>query len=91
MATLLDKLGVRYVQQSIKFGHGVYRIFDFYLPKRRVVIEIDGEYHDPERDAAQDAVLCAEFHRYKVVRFPSHRVLNHPDAVIKELAVALGG
>ena len=50
----LAALGLPY-----RFQHGLfkprYRIVDFYLPEQNLVVEIDGEYHDRERDQKRDS------------------------------------
>ncbi len=69
-----------------KFPHRVLRqrpidyfIADFYIPALRLVVEIDGEYHNTpeiqERDAARTERL--EVYGIKVIRFTNHQVLNN--------------
>lgn len=69
-----------------KFPHRVLRqrpidyfITDFYIPALRLVVEIDGEYHNApeiqERDAARTERL--EVYGIKVIRFTNHQVLNN--------------
>src|SRR5947209_619408 len=44
-----------------RYQHGFfkphYRIVDFYLPEQNLVVEIDGPYHDRERDRKRDEAL----------------------------------
>jgi very-short-patch-repair endonuclease len=49
----LASLGFAYRQQQ-GFYSPYYRIVDFYLPDHNLAIEIDGAYHDPERDLRRD-------------------------------------
>lgn len=55
----LDKLGLGYrFQQS--FFHPAYRIADFFIPSMNLIVEIDGGYHDAERDRAKDELFERE-------------------------------
>jgi very-short-patch-repair endonuclease len=47
-----------------------YRL-DFYCHEALLVVELDGEQHDPERDQARDRVLVA--HELLVYRIPNRR------------------
>ncbi len=49
----LASLGLAFRQQQ-GFYTPCYRIADFYLPDHRLIIEIDGPYHDAERDKIKD-------------------------------------
>lgn len=58
--TLLQELNKRkyidYKKQEIFYKpHGGYIIVDFYLPKIKLVIEVDGEYHDTEEQRYKDS------------------------------------
>ena len=81
MCSILDEMRVRYKFQSIKFSKGTYRIFDFYLPKKRIAIEVDGPYHDPEYDSARDSQLNSKHDRLKMLRFTNRQVLERPSQV----------
>jgi very-short-patch-repair endonuclease len=52
----LASLGLPY-----RFQHGIfkphYRIVDFYLPEQNLIVEIDGPYHDREKDRKRDEEL----------------------------------
>jgi len=90
MAQILDHLGVRYVQQSINFSDGVYRIFDFYLPKRRIVIEVDGPYHEAKKDRKRDSEVNRTRPKYKILRFTNTDVLSNSEEVTTRLKDVLG-
>ena len=51
-------------------------ILDFYCPKLKLVIEVDGKSHESqsEYDAIRTATL--ESHGYRVLRFKNEEVLN---------------
>jgi very-short-patch-repair endonuclease len=68
-------MGVRVRRQSVILGF----IADFYCPKARLVIEVDGSAHDPVRDAERDAVFNK--HGFEVMRFTNIEVVNHTAAV----------
>ncbi len=71
VAGLLDYLGERYLFQKGFFNEHTHYIVDFYLPKRKLCLEIDGGYHGkPEQvayDARRDAFLT-EVRKFKVLR-----------------------
>ena len=71
--------------QGLKFRRqhpvGPY-VVDFYLPERKVAIEVDGMAHDmadqPERDARRDAWLAAQ--GFTLLRVAAKEVLADPVA-----------
>jgi adenine-specific DNA-methyltransferase len=54
-------------------------IADFLCPARRLLIEVDGGQHTPERDARRTAFL--ESQGFRVIRFWNHDVLQNLDGV----------
>lgn len=80
---------VNHVFQSVKFSRGTYRIFDFYIPKRRIVIEVDGPYHDPEYDNRRDCQVVAQHKRYTVLRFTNDEVDNNIESVLQKIREAM--
>ncbi len=68
-------------------------VLDFFCPRRRLVVEVDGEAHNrgdrPARDAVRDAWLEAQ--GVRVCRIPAVEVLRDLDAVLRHIvAVACG-
>jgi very-short-patch-repair endonuclease len=80
-----DKLGFRFRRQ---FGIGHY-IVDFYCPKKKLVIEADGETHldQKEYDAIRDQFM-KEFDM-KVLRFTNEEIRNDLSQVLIEIIKAL--
>jgi len=77
-----DQLGVRFYRQR-PFGQ---YILDFYAPKARLVIELDGSQHkdDPtvrKKDQMRDAWLRSQ--GLKVLRFDDRQVLTETQAVME--------
>lgn len=72
-----DRLGVRFWRQAVLLGW----IVDFWCPKLKLIIEIDGPSHDdPERqayDARRTEVLERELGA-KVIRFTNREVISSP-------------
>jgi very-short-patch-repair endonuclease len=60
-------------------------IVDFYAPKAKLVIEIDGsqhfEAHHAEKDRERDEYLCSL--GLMVLRFDSRQILKETDAVLE--------
>ena len=52
---LLSKTGNKFEFQKIIDGDNFYYIVDFYLPKSKLIIEIDGEYHDTPEQKQKDS------------------------------------
>ena len=63
-------------------------ILDFYSPRGRLVVEVDGNIHDyqPDEDAARTAYL--EENGYRVIRFRNEEVLYSLADVLKRIAEA---
>jgi very-short-patch-repair endonuclease len=64
---------------------------DFYAPRARLVIELDGSQHQQpvheQRDAARDSYLQAL--GLAVLRFSNAQVLEQTDAVVEAIAQAV--
>jgi len=62
---------------SYRYQHGFfkpdYRIVDFYLPEQNLIVEIDGGYHDAERDRVRDEKFQA-VHGIRVLRLTNEQV-----------------
>jgi very-short-patch-repair endonuclease len=67
-------------------------IVDFYCPKAKLVIEVDGEHHFSkearEYDKVRDEFLKTM--KLKVLRFTNSDVLNNIEAVIEKIENNLG-
>lgn len=79
----LKTAGIKFVFQSIHYKRGVPRIFDFYIRKQHLVIEVDGLIHEPERDKARDLALANSLPYLRVLRFTNDQVTNETSNVIK--------
>ena len=70
----LTALGLPY-----RYQHGFfkphYRIVDFYLPEQNLVIEIDGAYHDAEKDRRRDHAFVSA-NAIRVLRLTNEQVLS---------------
>ena len=68
-------------------------ILDFFLPERRLAVEVDGECHArgdrPARDEIRDAWLRTR--GVQVLRIPASAVLGDLDAVVRHIVVAARG
>ena len=85
-ANVRDKrfFGLRFVRQ---YSAGPY-ILDFYCPKLKLAIELDGGQHNEddnkEYDAARSAYLKSQ--GIDVMRFWNHEVLQNADSVLAMIA-----
>ena len=69
----------RFRRQSVILEY----IADFYCPAAHVVIEVDGGYHDPVKDAPRDGRLARR--GFLTLRFANGEVLSSPLAVRRKI------
>jgi very-short-patch-repair endonuclease len=64
-------------------------IADFYCPELRLVVELDGEYHDSrvEEDHRRDEVMCAA--GLSVLRISNAMVMGDIEGAIGEIEQAI--
>ena len=62
-------------------------VLDFLCLRHRLVIEADGPFHDPERDAIRDAWLEAK--GFRGLRFSNSDIHNTPDLVANRILAAI--
>lgn len=76
-----DALGVRARRQVVMRGY----IVDFYIPRWKLIIEVDGKYHENqvEYDRKRDSDLARI--GFKTLRFTNDRVLVDLEAVVSEI------
>jgi adenine-specific DNA-methyltransferase len=79
--------------QGLKFRrqHSVGEfIVDFVCLEKKLVVEVDGGYHDyvPDKDIRRQRYL--ESQGYRVIRFWNEDVLEDVDAVVRAIAQAAG-
>ncbi len=77
-------LGYKFRRQAV-IGS---RIVDFFCPIKGLIVEIDGDTHDAERDAARDRRMKRDF-GYAVLRFSNLDVMQNLDGVLSALEMAL--
>ncbi len=59
------------------------RIADFFCPSIGLIVEIDGNTHDPAIDARKDAV--SRQHGFHIIRFSNTDVMQNVDGVLASL------
>ncbi|KQT32351.1 hypothetical protein ASG29_11145 [Sphingomonas sp. Leaf412] len=62
-------------------------ICDFFCPAKGLVVEVDGDTHDPDRDAKRDRHFQSQ--GFRVIRFTNLDVRENMDAVLATIATAL--
>lgn len=67
----LDSKGVKYIFQK-GFLKPFHRIVDFYIPSMRLIIEIDGLYHQYTKD--KDELKDKLWSRFKTLRITNEQV-----------------
>jgi len=81
---LLKVFGFKYEAQKIIKTDDGYKIADFYLVKYRLVIEIDGGYHEGREVDDDKRTRAIEKRGKDVIRFSNEEVLNGDSLVILE-------
>lgn len=79
-----DQLGVRFYRQKPILNY----IVDFYCPKAKLVIEVDGDYHNTPAQTEKDAIRDAQLQQLGLVvlRFSNEQVLTQLDSVLAQSA-----
>jgi very-short-patch-repair endonuclease len=62
-------------------------VLDFVCLRHRLIVEADGPFHDPVRDAERDAWLNAK--GFRVLRFSNQEILGSPHLVADRIVAAL--
>lgn len=75
------KLGGLKFRRQATIGN---RIADFFCPAKGLIIEIDGNTHDRERDAALDRQIAAQY-GYRTIRVTNEDVLGNMDGVLQHI------
>ena len=64
------------------------RIVDFFCPAKGLIVEIDGDTHDPDVDALRDTDMLAA-HGFSTVRFTNREVIENLEGVLQMLLTRL--
>ena len=85
--TMLKAKRIGGLQFRRQFGVGKY-VLDFYCPKLRLAVELDGDYHhhaaQPEWDRQRDEWLWKE-HGIYVLRFENKVVFENPQTITQTI------
>ncbi len=80
-----DQLGITFRRQ-----HAIGNFIpDFWSPKARLIIELDGSQHLDQREYDEERTKYFETMGYKVIRFWNNDVMNDIDNVIRAIIQAL--
>ena len=79
------QLGVKFRQQHIinKF------IVDFCSIEKAIIIEVDGEIHEKQKEADEQRTKILENEGYSVIRFTNKEVLNNINNVLSKIKTVL--
>jgi very-short-patch-repair endonuclease len=86
-AILRKKLVALSKSHKLRFRHQhpcLGYILDFYLPSRKLAIEVDGKRHDAEYDSKRDSIIAYKL-GIKTLRFSAWRVLFDLGFVLDEI------
>jgi leucyl-tRNA synthetase len=80
-----EKLNAKFRRQHVIENY----IVDFVCLTKKLVIEIDGPYHDFQKDQDSNRELMIKVKGFRIIRFTNDEVLEHMDAVLKKITNAL--
>lgn len=86
--TLLRKkqlLGLRFLRQRPIDNY----IVDFYCPKQKLVIEIDGEIHEQHKEYDADRTIILERYGVRALRFANNEILKNISGVESKIKTFL--
>jgi very-short-patch-repair endonuclease len=83
---LMREDGIRFRRQH---AIGLY-ITDFCVPRKKLIIELDGSQHLEQQDYDTERTKYLESLGYKVIRFWNNDVMNHIKDVVQSIHQALG-
>jgi very-short-patch-repair endonuclease len=63
-------------------------ILDFYCPKKKLCIEVDGGIHDARREMDEARTEALGTLKIRVIRFRNEEVLDELSSVLKRIAAA---
>jgi very-short-patch-repair endonuclease len=66
-------------------------IADFCAPRKKIVIELDGNQHLEQHDYDQERTDYLETQGYKVIRFWNNDVINNIEGIMREIGAVLAG
>jgi very-short-patch-repair endonuclease len=78
-----SRLGHKFRRQAVIFPY----ICDFFCPAKGLVVEVDGDTHDPEPDAKRDDRLHQK--GFETLRFTNLDVRNSMEGVVSTILAAL--
>jgi very-short-patch-repair endonuclease len=76
------QLGFRVKRQTVIAGW----IVDFWIPAHRLAVEIDGPFHDAEKDAFRDSTLLAR--GIRTLRFPHTQAVRATAEIVAAIKAA---
>ena len=85
MKEFLDDMGVRYESQKIFYIYANdgwiirYYIADFYIPDKKIIIEVDGKFHDKHKqhDKQRTKEIQEQYDDIEVLRYRWKDVSDH--------------
>ncbi len=80
-----SQLGGHKFRRQATIGHS---IVDFFCPAKGLVVEVDGDTHDADVDAARDMRMTEEF-GFQVIRINNADVMTNLDGVLESLLLQL--
>jgi len=87
-AQKLDNIGVEYEDQWIVDYKGIAAIYDFYIPKLRLLVEVDGGYHNTDEQRQTDRIktfIAEKKLKRDILRLTNEQVIGITDEELRQL------
>ena len=91
---LLDENSIKYVMQKGFCTKGLSCIVDFYIPKYKCCVEIDGGYHKTPEQRAKDNIknhYLTKIRNFRLIRIDNELVLEKFNEVVKAMQLIKRG
>jgi len=72
-------------------GKETFFIADFYCFEEKLVVEIDGAYHERQKDYDELRTMIINHHNIKVIRFDNEQVIKNLKNVLNEIEEIING
>jgi len=79
------------VEQKVFYTEKSFVLLDFWLNRYRIGIEVDGGYHDPQKDSERDCFLAERRYRLgkkdniQILRFANEEVMTSVNDCISQI------
>lgn len=82
---MLNREGVQHVHQKPFYSDSWFFVGDFYIPKLKILIEIDGKNHKKKKDQIRINKIVESYSINRLIRIKNSDLINRPRYVYKKV------